>query len=1197
VTVECQACGAANPTDARFCSRCGAALDARCPHCGSLVGAAARFCPSCGAALGDDSVAEERKLATAVFVDLVDSTALGERVDPERVRSILQAYFSLVSSITQAWGGSVEKFIGDAAVAVFGVPRLREDDPARAVSAALEIAERFVPLAADVERRLGVTLAIRVGVNTGEVIAPTEVRADRPIVTGDAINVAARLQTAAAPGEVVVGERTVEATAQLFRFGEPVDLDVKGKSRSVRARRVVERISGAVEAGPARNLQARVVGRERELSVLGGLLDEAMETRTPRLAIVYGPAGIGKSRLVHEAVEIAASERPDLTVLRGRCPAIGEGVTFWPLAEVVRQAAAISLDDPRSVAEEKLRRRTADVGRGAALRADDIEAITFALATTAGIEIAGNPLDRSRPGSVVAELARRWPQFLSAMTSRNATIVVIEDLHWASDQVVEMLEHLLIRSTGALLLVATARPEFAEAHPTFVAGRGDAATLSLRALGRAHGIALLSGLLRDQTLPPALRDQILDTAEGNPLFLEEIVTRLIEARTLEARDGGWSVADGAAALELPDTINALLAARIDALPDDERRAVREASVVGRVFWEAPVAAAVGESHVSERLERLERRGLVSMRPTSTLTGQLEYLFKHALVRDVAYSGLPLARRARAHAAVAAWLSELAKDRPEELAELVATHYRAALGDGADIAWDAGSPELAEVRRRARTAFLVAGAAARKTFALESAVAFHRAALELSMTDDDRAESLEQLGDDFDAAYDGDRSVPAWEEAIALRQASGERAPLGRLTMKVARMGAIRWGGFTTPMEPGVADRHVDTGLASDPDPETRAWLDVMRAAVGLRWIAFHRPDPVPLAERVRAGEEALAYGDAHGDVAIQANAVRMISSLRIAHGDIEPALELARQRLALISDVADPRERHLLTIETAQTLAWIGGDAASIVPLLLDALRAGRELRVHDHCHSTGVLINALYLAGRWDEIPGYIEEHLGAFNADAAGTTCPFALGVFQLGAAVLADRGDVERARELASSMPANEAPIGMTEALQAVAANAVGDPGVARTIAESVLATGARNYAEEPPIEILAMLDALAALEDWEALRAFLPEARRRAAELALAPAAIARAGGLLAAHDGDIGQAREYLQQAIDGFDRTSVFEAARAREALAAIDPGRRAALLREAADRYGRLGAAPHAARVVSLLGGPEAREAQRAPA
>src|SRR5207244_1121992 len=282
----------------RFCSNCGTELSASCRRCAAPIPAGARFCPNCGEPVEAKAAPEERKIATVVFVDLVDSTRLGELLDPERLRSILQAYFSLVSTTVEAWGGTVEKFIGDAAVGVFGVPRVREDDAARALSAASEIVSRIGEVAADVQRRHGVELALRIGVNTGEVITPTEVRADRPMVTGDAINVAARLQAAAEAGSVLVGERTQRATISAFDFGEPAELQLKGKERPVVAYPLIGRIAGAVEAGPARNLQARVVGRDRELAILGSLLEEVIEGRTPRLAMVYGDAGVGKSRLV-----------------------------------------------------------------------------------------------------------------------------------------------------------------------------------------------------------------------------------------------------------------------------------------------------------------------------------------------------------------------------------------------------------------------------------------------------------------------------------------------------------------------------------------------------------------------------------------------------------------------------------------------------------------------------------------------------------------------------------------------------------------------------------------------------------------------------------------------------------------------------------------------------------------------------------
>lgn len=1184
MSVQCPSCATENSGDARFCANCGAELRVTCTRCASRIAPGARFCPACGQPVEIEPALEERKLVTAVFVDLAESTALGERFDPERVRSILQEYFSLASSTFQAWGGTVEKYIGDAVVTVFGVPRVREDDAARAVSAAAEIVERFEDLASELERKHGVQLAVRIGVNTGEVLAPTEVHPDRPMVTGDAINVAARLQSEAARGSVLVGHRTFQSTRALFRFGDPIDLRLKGKEEAVIAHPLLGRIEGAVEAGPVRNLQARVIGRHRELAILGGVLDEAIETATPRLAVVYGPAGIGKSRLVREVVALGASRRTDLMVLRGRCPAVGQAITYWPLAEIVRAACGIALDDTGVASQSKLRSRAGEL-LGTELPEGDVEAIIFALATTAGIALPDNPLDRSRPIAVVTELARRWPQFLSAVATRQPLVVVIEDLHWASDQVVEMVERLLARSTGSILLIATARPEFAEANPSFAVGGSGSTTISLQPLHRDQSASLLAGLLLANDLAPAIQDQILETAEGNPLFLEEIVSRLIESGTLTSQNGRWRSTGRFADVAIPDTINALLAARIDALPEAERRVLREASVVGRIFWEKPVAVAVGAAEVAEPMDELERRGLVSMRPTSSLAGQVEYTFKHALTRDVAYAGLSMARRARAHADVANWLIGLSPDRPEELAELVAFHYKAALEEGADLAWPADSAESTDVRARARAALMVSGATARKRYALDRAIEDHLLALELATTDEERATALEELGDDHDAAYDGDRALLAWDEAIAIRRALPESGPqVARMAMKAARIAAIRWGGFSVPVEPDVIDGYVDAGLEVATAGETRAWLLVLRATIGLRWVAFHRTDPISLAERIRSANEGLAYARQIGDSTLESNALRAAAALHLLNGEVEQGIELTHEMLARVERVGDPRERHLTMIAAMQTLAWMGGEGSEVVPGLEATVRLGRELHVHDLCHSTGTLMNALYLAGRWDDIPAYLDEHLRTFKTDAAGTTCPFALGGFQLGAMVLAHRGDVDRAREVAALMPKSEAPIGVVEGFQAMVANALGDPATGRTIAEQVLATGARNFAEEPTVEIVAELDALIALEDWDALRDFIPEARSRSAELALAGPAIDRAEGLEAAAAGDEVRAREMLGRAIDRFDGVSTFEAARTREALAAIDPDSHGTLLAAALATYERLGAKPHADRVRAVL-------------
>jgi len=1184
VARACPSCGADNAVAARFCATCGSELPGGCPRCGAEVPPDARFCPSCGLPLVADEVPDERKLVTAVFVDLVDSTALGDRLDPERGRAILQAYFSIVSSTAAAWGGSIEKFIGDAAVAIFGVPRVREDDAARAVSAAVEIRDRVAELAAELAERNGLQLAIRIGVNTGDVVAPADVRLDRAMVTGDAINVAARLETAAGTGEILVGERTFQATRSVFRYASAERVMVKGKAEALVVHRLEGRIRGAFEAGPARNLQARIVGRERELAVLGGLLDEAIETRSPRLGLVYGPAGIGKSRLVQEAIALGSSERPDLTTLRGRCPAVDKGIAYWPLAEIVRSACGISLDDPVELARAKLDERARPLLTSAGYAEDDVAATIFALATTAGIPLPDNPLERARPLAVKTELGRRWPAFASALASRGPIVFVVEDLHWASPLLISMIEQVLARSTGAVLIVATARPEFAETQPSFAVGRSDVATLSLRPLDRRQAAGLLDGLLPDRSLPTKIEDDILMTAEGNPLFIEEIVTRLVEMGSIVREDGRWRSTDGETSLAIPDSIHGLLAARIDGLPDAERRVIREAAVVGKVFWDQPVATAVGAADIGDPLSELERRGLVALRPRSSLAGQVEYAFKHALIRDVAYAGLSIARRATAHAAAADWLGTLSPERPEELAELIAYHYEHALGDGADLAWPAGSTELQDLRQRAMKAFRIAGVTARKRYDLARATELHERAVELAVTPLERAVALEELGDVHDAAYDGDHAKLAWDESIAIwRTLPDGGTAIARQCMKTARMAAIMWGSFGTPMDPERIDECVRTGFDAGPDPETRAWLELLEAAAGVRWIAFHRPDPIPAVERTRAADAARAYVERTGNTILEAMELRVRCALLIANGDVDGAIAATRRQLAVADVLDDPRERHLGLIEAANTLTWVAGEAEAMIEPLYRALRIGRELRPHDVNHSTMTLSAALYLAGRWDEIPALVDEHRSAFAAQR-DSSCPFAMAGFPLAAVVLAQRGEPDQARTVAREMPESEWPVGMVEAFQAMATLALGDASGARDQARRVLDAGARNYSEEPAIELLVMADALIALGEWDGLATFLPELRARQRLVALGGPTADRAEGLVLANAGSTAAAIEHLERAIVAFDGLAVFEAARTREHLAELDPSRRHELLDAALATYVALGATPHASRVRSLV-------------
>ena len=927
---------------------------------------------------------------------------------------------------------------------------------------------------------------------------------------------------------------------------------------------------------------ARSSGRERELALIAGQLDEAAATGTPRLALVYGEAGIGKSRLVREALALAGSERADLTVYRGRCPAVDKGITYWPLGEILRSACGISLDEDAAVAGGKLSDRASALLPGAGVREDDVAATIFALATTAGIPMPGNPLDDARPLAVRAELGRRWPGFASALAAGGPVVLVVEDLHWANALLVDMLGLILTRAVGPLLVVATARPEFAEAEATLNVGRPEAASMSLRPLDREQGTAMLDALLPDRRLPPETEANILATAEGNPLFVEEIVARLVETGALAHDDNGWRTAGDMVSLAIPDTIHGLLAARIDSLPEHERRVLREAAVIGRIFWERPLRLAVGASDVSEPLDRLERHGLVVLRPASTLTGEVEYAFKHALVRDVAYAGLSLARRAAAHAAAATWITTLSPRQPEELAELIAFHWERALGDGSDLAWPAGSAELTDVRRRAMLAFRVAADTARKRYDLERAIELQERAIGLASTPGEEAAAREELGDVYDTAYDGDHAKAAWDEAISIVRTlpDGPHA-VSRMCMKVARMGAILWGSFVTPLEPDVIDRYVREGLEGDPDPGTRVWLELMSAAAGVRWIAFHRPDPVPAAERFRALDVARAASEQTGDVLLLMNELHIRRALLIAAGDVGGAVEAARRQLAVADSVGDPRERHLGIIEAANTLTWVAGEADAMIGPLEGSLILGRELRPHDTNHSTMTLMAALYLSGRWADVPAVVEEHLAAF-AEQADSSCPFAMSGFPLAAIFLVRRGEPERARELLAGMPQSEWPVGMVEALGAMATLALGDAAGARDEARRVLDTGERNYAEEPAIELLVMADALVALEDWDGLAAFLPELRARQDLLASGRATADRAEALARAAAGERAAAVALLEAAIAGFDGLDAFEAARTRERLAALveGPERQQALLAAALATYERLGALPDARRL-----------------
>jgi class 3 adenylate cyclase len=1151
------------------------AVDGGCPRCSAAVPAGARFCPACGTALGGGAI-EERKLVTVLFADITGSTTLGERFDPERWRVLLQRFFSVMTSTIEAWGGTVQKFMGDSVMATFGVPILREDDAERALRAACQMLERLTELNSEFKVQHGVSLAIRVGVNTGEVMAAS----DQNVVTGDAVNVAARLEQMAEPGTVLAGERTFAAARDAFVFGEPESREVRGKSAPVTVRRVLRPLTDALDR--RKGMQVAMVGREQEVESLAGLFHEAMDANSPRLALISGPAGIGKSRLVREFLNMASARHPETTILQGRCPSTGDGLTYWALGELLRRECQISLDEPAMATRERLRQKVETVLQRVSADKATIDHTVFSLAFTAGITIPENPLDTIRPLAVDNELSMAWPRFISAYAAAGPVIVVMEDLHWAGDRLVAMMDRLLARSTGPVLLVTTARPELRKNHPEFGEGRDAVAVLALRALTGQQSTTLIDEILEGSALPDALRRDLVATADGNPLFLEEIIRRLIDGGMLVRAGSGWRVA-GTLPAALPDTVLAVLGARIDGLPAPQKRALQEAAVIGRVFWEAPVRRATADPDVTSSLLALESKGLVSVHPTSGIAGELEFIFKHALVRDVAYASLPRIRRARAHAEAARWLEQIAGDRSEELAELIAYHYRTAiLADDADLAWTDDPVARGELRTRAFAALIAAGAVARKRFAVPQALELHQDALRLAVDEAERARALEAIGDDHEGAFHGDDAVPAWEGALAaLGEIPEKRTDRIRLLVKCAKMTAIRWGGFTVLPPTRQVDGYVAAGLADGPEALERGWLLALRAYGNTR-----RGDPreiaaIPTTERIEAGEEAVRIARQLADIDLEVLATRALSGLAITQLDYARAMDYTRQEEALVDRIVASRDRAL-------GLFWIGlrymdteGHYEEGLALMERSYQLAKQLAPHDVLHATYGLLYGNASLGRWERIDALHKEHSTAFHREP-DMTCPFIRGGPLISAAILAHRGDLDGAREMAALVPMNWSDPSLPEALHGFALLASGDAETARQEGEKILAAKRRLTYEEAPMEVVLMVEALVALRDAQGLRAFLPEAERIRQAVAVLGPAIDRATGLLQLWEGDTAGGRPPLERALAEYERLgNCFEAARTREYLAEALPAHERGPVLDAALRdYQRLGAAPHVERL-----------------
>ncbi len=607
-----------------------------CRRCGEENPERARFCLACGLELPPSArAAEVRKTVTVLFCDVTGSTSLGERRDPEQLRRLLTSYFERARGAFERHGGHVEKFIGDAVMAVFGVPVVHEDDALRALRAAVELLEEIEALNEELERTLGERIEVRVGVNTGEVLAgdPTD---RESFVSGDAVNVAQRLESAARPGEILVGETTFALARASIRAERLAALEVKGKREPVVAYRLLEIISGAA---PGRRFDSPLVGRSREVSLIRDAFARAAEERSCHLFTILGPAGVGKSRLAAEALAPIAL---GATVVRGGCLSYGDGITFWPVYEIVRDATGILPDDEPAEALAKLEAAMGgeEATRTAALRVAEL----VGLAET---------------GAVGEERFWAVRKLLEAIASRRPLVVVLDDVNWAEETLLDLIEHIADWSRDApILLLCLARPELLDLRPGWGGGKRNATTIFLEPLSEAESEQLLAHLLLGAATPDVIA-RIHRAAEGNPLYVEEMVAMLIDRGLVVRDDGGWRAVGDLGGVEVPASIQLLLASRLDQLEAPERQTLERAAVEGVVFHRGAAAALVDgleAEHVDACLRSLIRKELI--RPaTPSLPGEEAFRFRHALIRDAAYDAIPKGLRADLHERFAAWLEE------------------------------------------------------------------------------------------------------------------------------------------------------------------------------------------------------------------------------------------------------------------------------------------------------------------------------------------------------------------------------------------------------------------------------------------------------------------------------------------------------------------------------------------------------------
>lgn len=945
----------------------------------------------------------ERKVVTVVFCDLVGFTSRAESMDPEDVEALLSPYHERVRAELERHGGTVEKFIGDAVMALFGAPTAHEDDPERAVRAALAIRE----FALEEE------LELRVGITTGEALVRLDAQpeAGEGMASGDVVNTAARLQTAAPVNGILVDETTYRSTRAAVDYQPAEAVEAKGKAEPVAVWAAVAAHS-RFGVDVAHEARSELVGRERELGIVKDVFEHARHGRTPQLLTLVGVPGIGKSRLVYELQRIVDADPELITWRQGRCLAYGDGITLWALGEIVKAQAGVLEQDTSDEIAAKINQAVEDAlaGTGDETR---VESHLLALLGLGGEAQLGG--DRRK------EAFAAWRRFFEGLAEHRPLVVVVEDIHWADESLLDFLDELVDWVTDVpLLVVATARPELLERRPGWGGGKLNATTLALAPLSDEQTAALIARLLARPLLAAESQQALLERAGGNPLYAEQFVELFVELGSADE-------------LGLPETLQGIIAARLDGLPESEKRLLQEAAVVGKVFW----ASSIGHDSdaAATSLHALERKGFVRRQRRSSLEGESEFAFAHALVRDVSYGQIPRAERAERHRAVAEWIDALG--RAEDHAEMLAYHWSSAL----ELVRAAGRDDD-ELEARTRLALRAAGD---RAFALNSfgvAAAQYEEALELWPEDDERPELTFRRARALFYAYDVARREAALEEARDSLLAVGDT---DRAAEAESFLALAAW--YRGQMD--ATDSHLTRAEELSQGSTSPSIARALAVSARIRVIAEKRE-----AAR-RLAESALAMAEELGLDELRAHALTTVGMVKNDIGDVSGVEDMQRA-LEIAFEIDSPIAGSILN-NLAVEAATVG-DLRQAEVLYRDSVELAERLGDRETARFTGT--NVIYIdffLGRWDDAVVALDEFIASCEAGASHTN---ETSMREIRGSIRRARGDAEgaladhrRALELARSHH-DDFELGPALAASAATLADRGDLDEAKTVVEEFL-----------------------------------------------------------------------------------------------------------------------------------------------